>query len=112
MQLHLSKCTSIQRAKGRGERQEARATLGALGTLGTLLVFEGTFNISFRAAMRCFYYLCNVDTVKSHANATDNGSANQVRRTLRQFVAILRFIVEWFQMHVEEVPDFSLWIHG
>lgn len=26
------------------------------------LHFEGAFNISFRAAMRCFYYLCTADT--------------------------------------------------
>jgi len=46
--------------------------------------FEGAFNISFRVAMRCFYYLCTVDTVKSHANATDNSTNSTSTATFTQ----------------------------
>lgn len=39
----------------------------------------------------------------AHSAAHRSAAQTQLRRTLRQSVAILRFIVKWFQMHVEKL---------
>lgn len=56
LQLQLGKCSHLT-----AENSRIRGFEGFQG-FEWRLHFEGAFNISFRAAMRCFYYLCTADT--------------------------------------------------
>lgn len=100
LQLQLGKCSHLT-----AENSRIRGFEGFQG-FEWRLHFEGAFNISFRAAMRCFYYLCTADTATklSRYPPLPLATLTQVagRRTLRQSVAISRFIVKWFQMQCSE----------